>query len=274
MLHNWASWNGILIKSEMYFKLCDYHFYFLCCNHLVLYSLYFLLSTRSDATRPTGGAWQPLLQYVRVIPPVQPVPLWLHLSGTTSPCHSLPQAPPTAAAQLWYSQQELFKQACCALTERQGPQAGGWHSRRVKERFLLAAILLPEAQGNAGLGSPCCHLVSAYILKSAARSWRRCSEVLGCQHWMDTTWGQRRLTTLSLRVSTWSLCRPWTADHHILRGFSVHCYFWSCSFTLQITLPCLVLTQRCPITWISLSRLALYIHISLFQYAHFYWVWI
>lgn len=47
-------------------------------------------------------------------------------------------------------------------------------------------------------------------------SCRHCSEVQSCQHWMDTTWEQRRPTTLSLRVSASSLIIHSMAANQIL----------------------------------------------------------
>lgn len=69
-------------------------------------------------------------------------------------------------------------------------------------------------------------------------------------------------------------CQSLDSSPSDYKCFFIHCYFWSHLFTLQITLPCLVLTQRCAITWISLSRLGLLL-IFLYLNMHvFYWVWI
>lgn len=54
---------------------------------------------------------------------------------------------------------------------------------------------------------------------------------------------------------------------HLVSFILCHCYFWSHSFTLQITLPCLVVTQQCPNTWICVLQPCLHVHISVLWYA-------
>lgn len=112
------------------------------------------------------------------------------------------------------------------------------------------------------LGWPCCDSVSAYILKSAAQSWRRCSEVRVHQRWMETTWGQRRPTTLSLRVSTSSLDRPSTAAHQTLKGFF---FFFLVTFVYPSNHTSLFgISSTVPK---HMAEPGLYIHISVFRYA-------
>lgn len=262
ILRNRVPFIWILLKLDMYYKtvwLCQ------CDTVFTVFSGYqvsCILILPVFYMQPIGGAWRPPLQYTPLTPPVQPALHWLHLYDTPSPCHSLLQAPPTAAEQPGYSRHELFKLASCALIERQGSvgqKAGGWHSRCVEYFFSLQPFSFLKRKELLGLGWPCCDSVSAYILKSAAQCWRRCSEVQAHQRWMDTTWGQRRPTTLSLRVSTSSLVRPSIAAHQTSKGVSLFLVMFvypsnhTSLFGISSTVPK------------HMAEPGLYIHISVFR---------
>lgn len=264
ILHNRVPFIWILLNLDMYYKtvwLCQ------CDNVFKVFSGYqvsCILILPVFYTQPIGGAWRPPLQYIPLTPPVQPALRWLHLYDTPSPCHSLLQAPPTAAEQPGYSLHELHKLASCALIETGLSGAESWRVALALCRMLLSLqpFSFLKRKELLWLGWPCCDSVSAYILKSAAQSWRRCSEVRVHQRWMETTWGQRRPTTLSLRVSTSSLVRPSTAAHQTLKGFF---FFFLVTFVYPSNHTSLFgISSTVPK---HMAEPGLYIHISVFRYA-------
>lgn len=184
ILHNRVPFIWIQLKLAMYYKTvwlcqCDtvYSFFQGTKSCILILPVFY--------TQPIGGAWRLPLQYIPLTPPVQPALRWLHLYDTPSPCHSLLQAPPTAAEQPGYSRHELFKLASCALIERQGSvgqKAGGWHSRCVEYFYPCSQSPSWSARncwGWAGCAVTQCQLTSWNQQLSAGDAAVKCGSTNG-----------------------------------------------------------------------------------------------